>query len=425
MAHRRISLRARLALTFAALGAFVVLLLSLAIAYGAHDVAQQLMDQTLSAEIEDYIARRTRNPASLPPAAVGLRGYVSPLDSEDAHQPEAVRSLSSGRHELIIDGTPFRAIVEVHDGWRYVILFDETRQKRREARFATWLLGGAVSVILLVSLGAWWLAGRALAPLSALATAIASADVDRPLKLPQTGQPADEIATLTEAFQHFQARLARFVERERAFTADASHELRTPLSVIRGAAELLSHDATLSPTQRERAARIERACLRLGELVEALLLLAREETAQGECDAASVARETLERLAPQCQKRFLKVEFTAPQQILLPLAAPLFAIVVGNLLRNACEHAHDHIVVDLSATALTVRDDGPGMSAETLAFATRRYWRGPGSRGAGIGLALVARICEIAGFTLQLGNAPEGGFIATVKFSLQPPALAS
>lgn len=425
MTRRRISLRARLALTFAALGASVALLLSLAIAYGAHDVAQQLMDQTLSAEIEDYIARRIRNPASQPPAAVGLRGYVSPLGSEDAHQPEAVRSLPTGRHELVIDGTPYRAIVAEHDGWRYVILFDETGQKHREARFAAWLAGGAISVILLVFLGAWWLAGRALAPLSALASAIANADVDRPLKLPQTGQPADEIATLTDAFLHFQARLAKFIERERAFTAEASHELRTPLSIIRGAAELLSHDATLSSAQRERAARIEHACLRLVEFVDTLLLLAREETAEGECEAVSVVRETLERLNPECQKRALKVELAAPPQMLLPLSAPLLAILFGNLLHNACEHARSQIVIELSATALTVRDDGPGMEAQTLAHATGRYWRGPGSRGAGIGLALVARICRIASFSLQLGNAPEGGFIATVKFSLQPRTTAS
>jgi hypothetical protein len=72
---------------------------------------------------------------------------------------------------------------KVRNGWRYVILFDETRQKRREARFAVWLAGGAASVILLVFLGAWWLAGRALGPLSALAMAIAAADPEHPLRL--------------------------------------------------------------------------------------------------------------------------------------------------------------------------------------------------------------------------------------------------
>jgi len=420
MIRRRISLHARLALTFAVFGALVVALLSLAIAYGAHDVAQRLMDQTLSAEIEDYITRHERNPASLPPAAVGLRGFVSPIGASDTKQPLAVRALPPGRHELVIDGTPYRVAVEVRNGWRYVILFDETRQKRREARFAVWLVGGAASVVLLVFLGAWWLAGRALGPLSALTMAIAAADPEHPLRLTFSENVGDEIETLANAFRHFQERLADFVERERAFTADASHELRTPLTVILGAAELLAQDTTLSPVQRERAARIERASRRLGELVDALLLLAREETAQGECDAAELIRETFERLPPQCQKRALRVELDLPEKLVLPLAAPLFAIMFGNLLRNACEHGASRVVVSLSASALKVRDDGPGMDEEELSRACTRFWRGSRSQGAGIGLALVARICELAGFTLHLGNAPEGGFIAEVNFSFHP-----
>lgn len=415
---RRISFRARLALSFAAFGAFVAVVLSLAIAYGAHDVARRLMDQTLGAEIEDYIARRARNPASLPPAAVGLRGFVAPVDQSDATQPPAVRALPPGRHEIVIDGIPYRVAVELRDGWRYVILFDETRQKRREARFVIWLVGGAIAVIVLVFLGAWWLAGRTLAPLSLLASEIAQADVDRPPRLPHATLPTDELSALAEAFERYQTRLSRFIERERAFTADASHELRTPLAVIQGAAELLADDATLAPMQRARAGRIVRASQRLAELVDALLLLAREETAAGECDAALVARETFERLTPQCQKRSLETRIKAPRTLLLPLAAPLFAILVGNLLRNACEHARSRVDLTVHETALTVSDDGPGMSEDELARAPERYWRGPESRGAGIGLALVARICEVAGFVLRLTNAPEGGFIAEVKFSL-------
>ncbi|WP_172600074.1 histidine kinase dimerization/phospho-acceptor domain-containing protein [Sulfuricystis multivorans] len=415
--QRFLSLRARLALSFAAFGAFVVVVLSLAIAYGAHDVARRLMDQTLSAEIEDYIARRARNPASLPPSAVGLRGFISPSDASDERQPPAVRALPPGRHEIVFEGTPYRVAIEVRDGWRYVILFDETRQKRREARFTAWLVGGALAVILLAFLGAWHLAGRALAPLSSLTAAIAQADVDRPPVLPDSGDPADELHTLAEAFRRYQTRLQRFVERERAFTADASHELRTPLAVIQGAAELLAHDETLSTTQRERAARIERACQRLAELVEALLLLAREETTRGECDAVVVAHETCERHAALCQQRRLRVALSAPQTLKLPIAAPLLAILIGNLLRNACEHAQSRVDIELTETALKLRDDGPGMSEEELAHAQERYWRGPESRGAGIGLALVARICELAGFSLQLTHVPEKGFIVEVIFS--------
>jgi hypothetical protein len=42
----------------------------------AHDLGQRLIDETLTAELDDYIARRERNPHSLPPSTVMLQGYV-------------------------------------------------------------------------------------------------------------------------------------------------------------------------------------------------------------------------------------------------------------------------------------------------------------------------------------------------------------
>lgn len=414
---RRLNLRSRLALAFAGLGALVVTALSLAIAYGAHDVARRLMDQTLTAEIEDYIARHGRNPASLPPAAVGLEGFVAPRGEQDPRQPESVRNLPVGRHEIVSGDTPYRVAIEERNGWRYVILFDETRQKRREARFLAWLAGGAGAVILIVLMGAWWLAGRALAPVSRLAEAIASADPERPPELAPADAPEDELKQLATAFAHFSARINQFIARERAFTADVSHELRTPLAVIQGAAELLAGDATLAAKQRERAARIQHGARRMAELIDALLLLAREETASGQCEAAVLVRETAERFHAQCVGRGISVGLDLAAPLTLPLAAPLFIILFGNLLRNACAHARSRVEVELTGEHLIVADDGPGMSEEALATACQRHWRGPDSQGMGLGLALVTRICELAGFTLRLANRPEGGFMARVEFS--------
>ncbi|MFN4148601.1 MAG: sensor histidine kinase, partial [Rhodocyclaceae bacterium] len=344
---RRLSLRTRLAIAFAGFGALVVMLLTLAIAYGAHDVARRLMDQTLTAEIEDYIARHERNPASLPPAAAGLKGFVAPIEEADARQPEAVQRLPVGRHEIVLDGTPYRVAIEEHGGWRYVILFDETRQRRREGRFFAWLAGGAMAGVLIVLLGARWLAGKALSPLSELSDAISRADPENPPQLSHPGAPDDELTKLADAFEHYAARIREFIARERAFTADASHELRTPLAVIRGAAELLANDMSLAAAQRERAQRIERAAQRMAELVDALLLLAREETASGHCEAAALARETAERLTPICQGRHITVRLALADSVRLPLAEPLFIILFGNLVRNACAHARSRVEVEL------------------------------------------------------------------------------
>ena len=71
--------------------------------------------------------------------------------------------------------------------------------------------------------------------------------------------------------------MGRLLERERAFTADVSHELRTPLTSIQTSCELMLEDRGLSPKARERLEKIDAAAARLADLVNAFLLMAREE----------------------------------------------------------------------------------------------------------------------------------------------------
>jgi hypothetical protein len=91
---RRRSLRRRLTLAFASLGAVLSLLFAAGIWLAAHDVSQRLIDQTLRDELDDYTARRTRNPHSLPPDTAGLRGYLIPAGGSDGDLPAALRSLA-------------------------------------------------------------------------------------------------------------------------------------------------------------------------------------------------------------------------------------------------------------------------------------------------------------------------------------------
>ena len=420
MARRR-SLRLRVAIAFATLGAALSLLLSLGIWFAALDVSQRLMDQTLKAELEDYMARRARNPNSLPPATASLRGYLVTRDSAGTDLPPQLRSLAAGQHEIELDGIPYRAAVAESDDSRYVILFDEVRQKRRQQRFLAYLVAGAVRMTLLAAIGGRWLAGRVSAPVTELARTVAVADPESPPRLPATASaaPGDEIDELSRAFDRYLARLAAFVLRERSFAADASHELRTPLAVIRGAAEVLAEDPGLSAAQRERVARIERATEEMGQLIAALLLLAREEDAPLDetCDARRIAAACVERYRAPATSRGTALKLDAPAAVELRAPPALFAIVIANLVHNAVAHTRDgEIAVGLDAVALTVRDSGSGIRDEALGRVFERHYRGADSTGAGIGLFLVKRICDRLGWQIELHSDPVKGTTATLHF---------
>ncbi|HTY04563.1 MAG TPA: HAMP domain-containing sensor histidine kinase [Rhodocyclaceae bacterium] len=416
---RRHSLRRRVAFAFAAWGAALSLVLTFGIWFAAHDVSRRLIGETLTAEVEDYMARRARNPNSLPPDTATLRGYVVKAGEPTGHVPEALRDLSPGQHELDLDGRPYRVEVAERAGERVVMLFNLERQRVRERRFFGYLILGAVTTTLLATLGGLWLAGRVIAPVTQLARSVSDASLDIPPRLAVAGEPEDEITELAGAFDRYVARLAAFVERERAFAADASHELRTPLAVMRGAAEVLAEDPALTPAQRQRVARIERACVSMTDLIATLLLLAREEdsSADTSSDVAQVARDCVARYQPMAVARGTTLSLTTPDAQHLPVPAAMFAIIVANLVQNAIAHTENGAVaVHLDEHRLTVRDTGTGIRDADLHEVFQRYRRGPESSGAGIGLALVKRVCDRQGWTIALDSREGGGTTATLRF---------
>lgn len=417
---RRHSLRFRVAFYFAALGALLSLLFAAGIWFAAHDVSQRLIDQTLAAELDDYMARRARNPRSLPPDTASLRGYVGAAGDAAADIPEPLRGLPPGRHELTLDGVPYRVAIAEHDGERYTLLFSEEGQRQRERRFLLYLGGGALLMTLLAAAGGRWLAGRVIAPVSELAQAVSGAPSDNPPRLSLPGQPNDEIGELRHAFDRYFERLGAFVERERAFAADASHELRTPLAVIRGAAEVLAEDKTLGAAQAQRVARIERAAGEMSALATALLHLAREESAPVEepCECAPLVLAAVERHRAQAEKRHSVIEVNIDGPVRLEVAPALFSIVVDNLVRNAVAHTEGgKVLLHLAADRLVVRDTGCGIAEADRARVFERGYRGAASEGAGIGLALVRRICDRQGWRIELQSATHGGTVATLHYA--------
>ena len=107
----------------------------------------------------------------------------------------------------------------------------------------------------------------------------------------------------------------------------------------------------------------------------------------------------------------------APVDLVAPLAVVQAAI--GNLLRNAIENSgRGNIQLELSSHGvLTLRDPGHGMSPEEIAAIHARMARGLRNEHGGIGLELVARLCEHLGWTLRFEPVKPRGTLATLDVS--------
>jgi hypothetical protein len=162
------SLRARVALYFAGLGALLSVVMAVMMFQSAHDLSVRLVDETLTAELEDYIARRGRNPQSLPPATVTLQGYVRKAGETDG-VPDYLATLPPGRHEVRVGDLFYRAAVLDQDETRYYLLYDISLKLKREQRFAQQLSIVVVAMTLLSALLGIFLSGVAVAPVRDLA----------------------------------------------------------------------------------------------------------------------------------------------------------------------------------------------------------------------------------------------------------------
>ncbi|MGI8678733.1 MAG: sensor histidine kinase [Jatrophihabitans sp.] len=237
-------------------------------------------------------------------------------------------------------------------------------------------------------------------------------------------------------------------ERMRRFVADASHELRTPLTSIRGFAELFRQGAVAEPDDVGRLIlRIEDESKRMGLLVEDLLLLARLDQerplARAPVDILALARDAVHDAQARDHDRVIALEVgsTEPPPIVLGDEARLRQ-VLANLVTNAVKHTATGTPVSVRVdtcgeqrggeptVAVSVADEGHGMTQEAAARVFERFYRADAARtrsddNTGLGLAIVAALVAGHGGTVDLETSPGEGacFRVTLPLAAIPAAL--
>jgi signal transduction histidine kinase len=288
---------------------------------------------------------------------------------------------------------------------------------------------GCPVLLLLVATIAYWLTGRALAPVEAIqrrVAAISASDLDARVPVPDS---EDEIRALATTMNSMLSRLQSAGEARRRFVADASHEFRSPLTSIRAAheiARLHPQSVDWSLTSTDVLAELDR----LDRLVADLLLLARIDehglVMQWEdVDLDDILLDEAERLRRQMG---VAVDIRASPAVRVTGDRHHLIRALRNLTENAVRHAHKQIRLELVTSPETVdihvADDGPGISGEDRERVFERFVRLDLSRersggGAGLGLAIARDIARAHGGDLRVCTS-DGG--AELLLSLPAPA---
>ena len=220
------------------------------------------------------------------------------------------------------------------------------------------------------------------------------------------------------------------------FVANVSHDLKTPLSVIRMFGETLELGrVTDEPKRQEYYRVITRESERLSRLIDNVLDFSRIEGGRQTYDIVPTAveplvRETLEAFGYPLAQAGFKVEVdVAPELPDVPLDRDAIGQALGNLVDNAIKYSGERKTLRVSAAthdgrlALAVEDEGMGIPAEEQARIFEKFYRvgrseTSGSRGSGVGLALVRHVAEAHGGSVTVESRPGAGSRFTLRLPL-------
>ena len=309
----------------------------------------------------------------------------------------------------------------------------------------------------------WILATRVLRPLAGLvatarAIAVSTARGTRFGSLSQRlpgPRRHDEMGQVVEAFNEMLASLERATHTQRRFVADASHELRAPLTTIQGnLAFLQRHLEELPPEERRSMlADAHGETLRLAELVEELLLLARADasvdTPPAAREAEARAEEGRDHLPPmeldhevlqlvrQLRRRLVMEGSTLQLEIghIEPVRVRgdeeslrrVALILLDNAIKYTPSSEEDRGRVTVSVervegqAVLRVRDTGIGIDAADMPHLFERFYRTDRARsrqGTGLGLSIAHTLVEQLGGRITVESTPGKGSTFNAWFPL-------
>jgi signal transduction histidine kinase len=426
MRYRR-RLRSRIVISFALFGLGLTALFAAATIYLRVRLEDELLNNMLRRQLLDFVDFKRKNPD---PDAIWHVDYFDPSiysRRKFGNVPFAWQSYENGVFDIQDIGKegkirPFKLAAYKDDDYWAFLRFDISTQRLSERQLLT-VLGASVFAFAILSIViGFWLSARVMSPVTDLARRVrAMSQAGRPASL-KSHFANDEVGQLAAALDDYSTRLTELVERDREFNADVSHELRTPLAVIASTTELLQGSPDLTDKLRERLRRIERAVRQSTELTDALLLLSRRERqapTDGETtDVARVVEQVVDVQRPHIGNKPVTVRVEIEEPLAAAAPSSVVAVALGNLVGNAFKYTQaGEVIVTVGHGRVAVEDTGPGIAADDAEKLFERGVRGTSAgKGAGLGLAIVRRLCELYGWRVALAPRPQGGAVATLEF---------
>lgn len=266
------------------------------------------------------------------------------------------------------------------------------------------LVLGAFSALAIAA--AWPVARAASAPLVALKEQVEAIDASDVQPGFSATFPNNEIGYLASEIERSMLRIQKTLKRETNFTRDVSHELRTPVTVLKNLASQIERETPLSDKQLTQ---LTGSVRNLEQTLDTLLALAREESQAFEnLLFLNVLEDCIINHAELSANEDFQLRIDVPATLTVSANRNLLTLLINNLLGNALTHASSN-QLEICATGgeiifrnATDTQNDPNPLADGA--------KARDSRGLGLGLYLVQRICTV--FNWQISTEATNGTFA-------------
>ena len=278
------------------------------------------------------------------------------------------------------------------------------------------VLLGLVAAVIVAVVAAVLLSAYLSRPINDLVSAsrrVARGDYGE-LVPPATG----ELGELAASFNEMAAKLGTTEQRRLDLIGDIAHELRTPIASVRGYVEGL--EAGVFEPGPEAWRVLDEQTARLARLVDDLATLWRAESHDlrlelETLDGPTLVTEALDRNRPLAAARSVSLDVGPVAAVAVRADRSRLGQgldnLVGNAIRYAPEGGHVELILADEGTraAISVRDDGPGLTPDQAARVFERFYRADPSRsrdagGSGLGLTITKSLVQAMGGTVVVAS---------------------
>lgn len=272
---------------------------------------------------------------------------------------------------------------------------------------------------------------KILLPINKLISATRDISITKFTQEIELPKDEDEIKELIVSFNAMIQRLKEGVERLDRFNSDVSHELKTPLTVIQGEIEITLRKLRTPQEYEQSLKTIQKQSKQIELIVKQLLLLTKyskeniKESFQ-KCSVDTLLLQVIDKFQLQLQEKNLKLHIEKIEPVNIQANPILMESIFVNLIDNAIKYSlkNRNIYISLyqdSKIHFSIKDEGTGISQESLSKITERFYRADSSRnknieGFGLGLSIVKNSVWMHDGNLKIESDKENGTTVKVVF---------